>query len=195
LKLLDKLLTNTNKCIENSTSYKLQPARGVSKVRPSIRRRTAAGRGHWIVLQNAHLLAGWLTTLEKLLAGMQKPVEKDVRLAHCRDGSNARLAFGPTQFGLRFLDRLASSSNGRAWPPAQTASVETTSEGVGCGRRPRVQREWSVSGRLERIDRAGARAAAAAAAGRQSNSKRPPLVTQETNTQRTTATVESAQSD
>jgi len=30
-------------------------------------------RGHWVVLQNAHLLSSWLKTLEKLLQGMTKP--------------------------------------------------------------------------------------------------------------------------
>jgi hypothetical protein len=36
-------------------------------------------RGHWVVLQNAHLLASWLKTLEKLLNGMTRP-DKDFRL-------------------------------------------------------------------------------------------------------------------
>lgn len=36
-------------------------------------------RGHWIVLQNCHLLSSWLKTLEKLLASMTKP-DRDFRL-------------------------------------------------------------------------------------------------------------------
>ena len=36
-------------------------------------------RGHWVLLQNCHLLASWLRTLEKILMDMQKP-HKDFRL-------------------------------------------------------------------------------------------------------------------
>eukprot|EP00397_Hematodinium_sp_SG-2012_P000029 GEMP01000029.1.p1 GENE.GEMP01000029.1~~GEMP01000029.1.p1 ORF type:complete len:4546 (+),score=1158.20 GEMP01000029.1:32-13639(+) len=36
-------------------------------------------RGHWVMLQNCHLLASWLRTLEKILEGMHKP-HKDFRL-------------------------------------------------------------------------------------------------------------------
>jgi dynein heavy chain len=36
-------------------------------------------RGHWVVLSNCHLLASWLKTLEKLLAGLTKP-HPDFRL-------------------------------------------------------------------------------------------------------------------
>ena len=36
-------------------------------------------RGHWVLLQNCHLLASWLRTLEKLLISMVKP-HKDFRL-------------------------------------------------------------------------------------------------------------------
>jgi dynein heavy chain len=36
-------------------------------------------RGHWVVLQNCHLLTSWLKTLEKLLDGMTKP-HADFRL-------------------------------------------------------------------------------------------------------------------
>lgn len=36
-------------------------------------------RGHWVLLQNCHLLASWLRTLEKMLLAMHKP-HKDFRL-------------------------------------------------------------------------------------------------------------------
>lgn len=36
-------------------------------------------RGHWVLLQNCHLLASWLKTLEKILACMHRP-HKDFRL-------------------------------------------------------------------------------------------------------------------
>jgi dynein heavy chain len=36
-------------------------------------------RGHWVLLQNCHLLASWLRTLEKMLLTMHKP-HKDFRL-------------------------------------------------------------------------------------------------------------------
>ncbi|TMW57276.1 hypothetical protein Poli38472_003201 [Pythium oligandrum] len=36
-------------------------------------------RGHWVLLQNCHLLASWLKTLEKMLLAMHKP-HKDFRL-------------------------------------------------------------------------------------------------------------------
>nr|CCA14061.1 PREDICTED: similar to hCG1811879 putative [Albugo laibachii Nc14] len=36
-------------------------------------------RGHWVLLQNCHLLASWLKTLEKMLSGMHRP-HKDFRL-------------------------------------------------------------------------------------------------------------------
>ncbi|KAL4108550.1 hypothetical protein PRIC1_000265 [Phytophthora ramorum] len=38
-----------------------------------------ATRGHWVLLQNCHLLASWLRTLEKMLLAMTKP-HKDFRL-------------------------------------------------------------------------------------------------------------------
>ncbi|ETN24636.1 hypothetical protein PPTG_00868 [Phytophthora nicotianae INRA-310] len=38
-----------------------------------------ASRGHWVLLQNCHLLASWLRTLEKMLLAMTKP-HKDFRL-------------------------------------------------------------------------------------------------------------------
>jgi len=38
-----------------------------------------ASRGHWVLLQNCHLLASWLRTLEKMLLAMSKP-HKDFRL-------------------------------------------------------------------------------------------------------------------
>ncbi|GMF23629.1 unnamed protein product [Phytophthora lilii] len=38
-----------------------------------------ATRGHWVLLQNCHLLASWLRTLEKMLLAMSKP-HKDFRL-------------------------------------------------------------------------------------------------------------------
>merc|ERR1719311_156871 len=40
---------------------------------------TGYQRGHWVMLQNCHLLASWLKTLEKILEGMHKP-HKDFRL-------------------------------------------------------------------------------------------------------------------
>merc|ERR1719235_655871 len=40
---------------------------------------TGYQRGHWVMLQNCHLLASWLKTLEKILEGMHKP-NKDFRL-------------------------------------------------------------------------------------------------------------------
>merc|ERR1719188_759748 len=40
---------------------------------------TGYQRGHWVMLQNCHLLASWLRTLEKILEGMHKP-HKDFRL-------------------------------------------------------------------------------------------------------------------
>jgi dynein heavy chain len=36
-------------------------------------------RGHWVLLQNCHLLASWLKTLEKILTNMKNP-HKDFRL-------------------------------------------------------------------------------------------------------------------
>eukprot|EP00742_Colponemidia_sp_Colp-10_P004363 GILJ01004656.1.p1 GENE.GILJ01004656.1~~GILJ01004656.1.p1 ORF type:complete len:2862 (-),score=582.32 GILJ01004656.1:82-7611(-) len=38
-----------------------------------------ASRGHWVLLQNCHLLTSWLKTLEKILDSLQKP-HKDFRL-------------------------------------------------------------------------------------------------------------------
>merc|ERR1719379_979898 len=40
---------------------------------------TGYQRGHWVVLQNCHLLTSWLKTLEKILEGHTKP-HKDYRL-------------------------------------------------------------------------------------------------------------------
>jgi dynein heavy chain len=40
---------------------------------------TGYQRGHWVILQNCHLLASWLKTLEKILDLMSKP-HKDFRL-------------------------------------------------------------------------------------------------------------------
>jgi dynein heavy chain len=40
---------------------------------------TGYQRGHWVMLQNCHLLASWLKTLEKILDGMHKP-HKEFRL-------------------------------------------------------------------------------------------------------------------
>lgn len=40
---------------------------------------TGYQRGHWVMLQNCHLLASWLRTLEKILEQMHKP-HKDFRL-------------------------------------------------------------------------------------------------------------------
>jgi len=40
---------------------------------------TGFQRGHWVMLQNCHLLASWLKTLEKILEQMHKP-HKDFRL-------------------------------------------------------------------------------------------------------------------
>eukprot|EP00930_Biecheleria_cincta_P003159 TRINITY_DN104093_c0_g1_i1.p1 TRINITY_DN104093_c0_g1~~TRINITY_DN104093_c0_g1_i1.p1 ORF type:complete len:2548 (+),score=550.26 TRINITY_DN104093_c0_g1_i1:162-7646(+) len=40
---------------------------------------TGYQRGHWVMLQNCHLLASWLKTLEKILEQMHKP-HKDFRL-------------------------------------------------------------------------------------------------------------------
>merc|ERR1719327_1281178 len=40
---------------------------------------TGYQRGHWVMLQNCHLLASWLKTLEKILEQMSKP-HKDFRL-------------------------------------------------------------------------------------------------------------------
>jgi len=40
---------------------------------------TGYQRGHWVMLQNCHLLASWLRTLEKILEQMHKP-NKDFRL-------------------------------------------------------------------------------------------------------------------
>eukprot|EP00928_Gymnodinium_smaydae_P090380 TRINITY_DN7418_c2_g3_i1.p1 TRINITY_DN7418_c2_g3~~TRINITY_DN7418_c2_g3_i1.p1 ORF type:complete len:3325 (+),score=999.70 TRINITY_DN7418_c2_g3_i1:390-9977(+) len=40
---------------------------------------TGYQRGHWVMLQNCHLLASWLKTLEKILEMMHKP-HKDFRL-------------------------------------------------------------------------------------------------------------------
>jgi len=40
---------------------------------------TGYQRGHWVMLQNCHLLASWLKTLEKILEMMNKP-HKDFRL-------------------------------------------------------------------------------------------------------------------
>ena len=38
-----------------------------------------AKRGHWVLLQNCHLLASWLRTLDKILTEMKAP-HKDFRL-------------------------------------------------------------------------------------------------------------------
>merc|ERR1719409_78157 len=40
---------------------------------------TGYQRGHWVLLQNCHLLTSWLKSLEKILEGMTKP-HKDFRL-------------------------------------------------------------------------------------------------------------------
>jgi dynein heavy chain len=40
---------------------------------------TGAARGHWVMLQNCHLLSSWLKTLEKILEKLEKP-HKDFRL-------------------------------------------------------------------------------------------------------------------
>merc|ERR1719399_2754459 len=40
---------------------------------------TCYQRGHWVLLQNCHLLTSWLKSLEKILEGMTKP-HKDFRL-------------------------------------------------------------------------------------------------------------------
>jgi dynein heavy chain len=40
---------------------------------------TGYQRGHWVMLQNCHLLASWLKTLEKILETMHRP-HKDFRL-------------------------------------------------------------------------------------------------------------------
>lgn len=40
---------------------------------------TAIVRGQWLMLQNCHLLVGWLRTLEKALERIDKP-NKDFRL-------------------------------------------------------------------------------------------------------------------
>jgi len=40
---------------------------------------TGYQRGHWVMLQNCHLLSSWLRTLEKILDNMHKP-HKDFRL-------------------------------------------------------------------------------------------------------------------
>ena len=40
---------------------------------------TGYQRGHWVILQNCHLLASWLKQLEKILELMSKP-HKDLSL-------------------------------------------------------------------------------------------------------------------
>jgi dynein heavy chain len=40
---------------------------------------TGVTRGHWVMLQNCHLLSSWLKTLEKILEKLEKP-HKDFRL-------------------------------------------------------------------------------------------------------------------
>eukprot|EP00736_Rhodelphis_marinus_P009344 Rmarinus@m.3249 len=40
---------------------------------------TGSARGHWVMLQNCHLLTSWLKTLEKILEKIEKP-HKDFRL-------------------------------------------------------------------------------------------------------------------
>lgn len=40
---------------------------------------TGASRGHWVLLQNCHLLTSWLTTLDKVLDNLTNP-HKDFRL-------------------------------------------------------------------------------------------------------------------
>jgi dynein heavy chain len=40
---------------------------------------TGYQRGHWVILQNCHLLQSWLKTLEKILEGLTRP-HKDFRL-------------------------------------------------------------------------------------------------------------------
>ena len=40
---------------------------------------TGYQRGHWVMLQNCHLLASWLRTLEKILEQMHKPHKERVR--------------------------------------------------------------------------------------------------------------------
>jgi dynein heavy chain len=40
---------------------------------------TAVARGQWLMLQNCHLLVGWLKTLEKILEKIERP-HKDFRL-------------------------------------------------------------------------------------------------------------------
>ena len=56
-------------------------------------------RGHWVLLQNCHLLLSWLKTLEKLLQGMTKP-HPDFRLWLTTDPTD-RFPLGILQRSLK----------------------------------------------------------------------------------------------
>ena len=60
-------------------------------------------RGHWVLLQNCHLLLSWLKTLEKLLQGMTKP-HPDFRLWLTTDPTD-RFPLGILQRSLKVRRR------------------------------------------------------------------------------------------